>query len=579
MAPFPEDETITIKRLDYALKHSDYRLLREGAYKLHEKYHSHHHFQYTDLLREILYKTEENQAVPPEVKEILISTIKDILNDNNDETQSRVSGLTSLSYEINPKPQQTTQENDSIQNIEEDAEEEAEEYPEDTKEESYIKPFQEFTPIKPIELVENSKKNENPTTIVEKYNEQPTEDFITDTPIVQQQNIFENEKNIEEEIPQYFVSEQNEPEEETKEDIVEYQDTQEEQENEIIKVDTESEEISEETDDSEENLYMNEYEEEISNEEQKSLEETEEYDSEEAENIEDGEEETVFKYNVENKDKDEDEDENENKIESEVEIQDEAEPQEEENTAIEQQKKITIFYSQNSSNEKIANILKYRELLYDKKDFSLSEITKLINEIKMQADTNVSELQIFLDKLKPTKHKLNLITNSQSVNLIDMLIKSDITYSIFDNDADKKINILPILGLTNLYKCCECDREYLDINEKINSFILQCPKCKNAMLPELYTLKGDLNMDFYNSSIVTLANSDTWLLIHPSLNEKLTFNMIKSAIQVSTKLKEVYILDKDINVKEAYKRIFEEFNPEVKVSCAINAMEEFFNNI
>ena len=124
----------------------------------------------------------------------------------------------------------------------------------------------------------------------------------------------------------------------------------------------------------------------------------------------------------------------------------------------------------------------------------------------------------------------------------------------------------------------ECDNEYLETNEKINSFIMQCPKCKEAMLPDLYSPKGEINMDYYNSAIITLANSDTWLLVHPSLTEKLTLNMIRSAMKVSSKVKEVYVLDKDINIRETYRKLFEDINPEIKVSSDINAIEEFFSN-
>ena len=48
MAPFPETEIMTIKRLEVALRRADYKLLKEGAYKLHEKFHGGHRFEYID---------------------------------------------------------------------------------------------------------------------------------------------------------------------------------------------------------------------------------------------------------------------------------------------------------------------------------------------------------------------------------------------------------------------------------------------------------------------------------------------------------------------------------------------------
>ena len=569
MAPFPEDEVITIKRLEYALKHSDYRLLRDGAYKLHEKYHSHHHFVYTDLLKIILEEVEENQAIPPEVKDILVSTIQDILKeDDSEDTQeieSRVSGLTSLSYGVNSGHKE------SVQN----EQPEDEQQPEETKEESYIKPFQEFTPIQPIEMVQNYKKDEE---IVENYKEAPTEDFITETPIVQQQNIFEHDDK-EEEIPQYLTSEQDE-----KEDI---QENAKQEEDYSSEVQNEAEEVSEnnfikieEEDNSETYQEEEEYQDEIKIRE-------DEEEIQEEENIpEEIQEENTTNYSEfseeESEDEEEIQEENTTNYSESPDVEEEVISEEtgEENMQNEDNSKtVAIFYSQNSSNEKISNILKYRELLYNKKDFSLSEITSLINEIKTQTDNSVSELQIFLERLQPTGHSVNLITNSQSANLVNLLSKCDITYSIFDSDSEKRVNILSFMGLSNLYKCIECDEEYLDTNDKINSFILQCPKCKKAMLPELYATKGEINMEYYNSSLTTLANSQVWLLMRPSLNDKLAFDMIKSAIKVSKKVREVYILDKDINIKESYKRIFEEFCPDVEVYSNINAMEEFLSRI
>ena len=101
MAPFPEEEIMTIKRLEVALRKSDFKLLKEGTYKLHEKYHQHHHFQYLDLLKDILNDVQLNYAVPSDIKDILIPTIQDILSNNQEETQNRISSLTSLSYGTN----------------------------------------------------------------------------------------------------------------------------------------------------------------------------------------------------------------------------------------------------------------------------------------------------------------------------------------------------------------------------------------------------------------------------------------------------------------------------------------------
>lgn len=79
MAPFPESEDMTIKRLVVALRKNDLQLLKMGTYKLHEKFHTGFEFELVDDLRAIL-ETVEKKQYPPEISDILCSTIKDILS-------------------------------------------------------------------------------------------------------------------------------------------------------------------------------------------------------------------------------------------------------------------------------------------------------------------------------------------------------------------------------------------------------------------------------------------------------------------------------------------------------------------
>ncbi|MBQ8475731.1 hypothetical protein IJ531_01570 [bacterium] len=521
MAPFPEDEIMTIKRLEVALRKSDFKLLKDGAYKLHEKYHSRHYFEYIDLLEDILREVEANYAIPPDIKDILIPTIQDILANQKgtDETQNRVSSLTSLSYGINKEAMVQPE----INTVSEQPEIKTYEPVEEVKQENYMQPFQEFTPIQSIEFNQNPasiqpetqeikpiEDNNDSKFIIETYNEKPTEDLITGEPILEQQNIFDNS-----------IQQENS---ELKE---QYQEPAQEPVQEVIQEEAPVQEYYQEP--------------------------TKEFIQPVQEAIEEPSQEAI-----------------------EEQYQEQAEEVREEPLP---PRSIAIFYGQDSSNEKIKNILHYRSLIHNNKEFSLYEITELINEIKTQADTNVSELTTLLEQLKTTNHKINILTNSQSANFSDLFNQTNISYSIFNPSDDKRINFLPLLGLTNLYKCFECEEEHLDTNEQINSFILQCPKCKHAMVPDLYTLRSEINMDYYNSSIISLANSDTWLLIHPSLNEKLTLNMIRSALKVSSQVKEIYILDKDINVRETCKKLFLDINPEIKVNIGLNVIEDFFLNI
>ena len=69
------------------------------------------------------------------------------------------------------------------------------------------------------------------------------------------------------------------------------------------------------------------------------------------------------------------------------------------------------------------------------------------------------------------------------------------------------------------------------------------------------------------------------MLIHPSLDEKITLNILRSALMVSNQVEEIYIIDKDINVRETYKNIFQDIKADIKISTQINATEDFFNSI
>ena len=78
MAPFPESESMTIKRLEVALRKKDMQLLKDGAYKLHEKFHTGHRFEFISELEQILKYVQEHD-IAQEIKEILCPTIEEIL--------------------------------------------------------------------------------------------------------------------------------------------------------------------------------------------------------------------------------------------------------------------------------------------------------------------------------------------------------------------------------------------------------------------------------------------------------------------------------------------------------------------
>ena len=463
MAPFPEAEIMTIKRLEVALRKMDYKLLKDGAYKLHEKYHGGHKFEYFDLLKEIFLEISNNPSIPTDVKDILSPTIEDILAQQGIETNTTTSPYESFNH------QETS--NETTQN----------EHQTETK----INAFDAFSA--PKETVQPHR-------------------YFTQSPFSAQP--FKEFHPIEHHQPIHSQTVQSESEQKIQE----------------------------------ENQIQEQYQQPTFEAVQK----------EEAQAIQ------------------------EQSYSQQVEQVEQTEQQTAEAEAPQKKKTIAIYYAQNNSNEKIKNISKLRELISSSRDknSSIDDILSLISEISIQSDTNVFELKGIIEQL-------NLKTNSQSANFVELLNSTNVTYSLYDNNEDNKINIIPVNGLSNLFVCEECNEKYLNKNNGIKPLILECPKCKHPMYPDFYAgvEEAKINMNYYNKALINLANSTTWLLIHPTYNSSIDINIIKSALNVSSKVEEIYIVDKDINAREQYRAMIAEINPEIKVNIQNTVLEDFLNNI
>ena len=457
MAPFPEAEIMTIKRLEVALRKMDYKLLKDGAYKLHEKYHGGHKFEYFDLLKEIFLEISNNPSIPSDVKDILSPTIEDILAQQGIKTDTSVSPYESINHSEN----MTT--------------------PIDFHQETKISAFDAFG---------TEKQTSTPHKFFSQspFSAQPFKEF---RPIEQHQQAQEETKEI------------------YQEEQVQYQEPAFEA---IQKEETQAQPIQEQI-------------------------------------IEQVSQQT---------------------LEAEIQV-----PQ--------KKKTIAIYYAQNNSNEKIKNISKLKELILSSRDknSSIDDVLSLISEISTQSDSSVIELKGILEQLNLKGNNANLITNSQSANFIELLNSINITYSLYDNNEDNRLNILPINGLSNLFVCEECGEKYLNQKNGIKPLILECPNCKHPMYPDFYAgiEEMPINMNYYNKALINLANSTTWLLIHPTYNTSIDINIIKSALNVSSKVEEIYIVDKDINSREQYRTMINEINPEIKVNIHNTVLEDFLNNI
>ena len=558
MAPFPETEIMTIKRLEVALRKMDFKLLKDGAYKLHEKYHSGHRFEYLDLLKDIYKEVSENHSIPADIKDILIPTIEDILSPmqeatyeeehfeapkgaqtpvqmaaeiaahSQDDDSSRISSLTSLSYEVAQKPQEKKISAFSVFSASKNEDKPA--APQQVQAQSFAQspysaqPFREFQQEAPHQEKVQEKTEQVTSMQVEKNDE-------IQTNTIHIQNSIQNQvQNSQPEAIQ--TKSQVQVLQQQTQQVQNVQVQQSHQQQQTLPQCPQIQHVQ-----PQQNLNT------IQSPIQASIQ-----NSIQSRQIQEAEQEEIQQ-------------------EKEVEI-----------------KSIAIFFGQDSSAEKTKNILKYRDEVLKTQDrhISVNEYLELVKEITTQSNTNVSELKSFLEQLKTRQNKVNLITNSQSSNFIDLFDSNDITYSIFNPQNDKRINLLPLFGLTNMFKCSNCNYEYLDTNDEMTPFMIQCPHCKAAMFPDFYASTGtncEINMDYYNSSVIALANSNIWLLIRPSLNEKITMNMLRSALKVSNQVQEIYILDKDINIRETYKSLFLDINEEIKINTQISAIEDFFNSI
>lgn len=450
MAPFPETEIMTIKRLEVALRKMDYKLLKDGAYKLHEKYHSGFKFEYLDLLKDILDQTTSNASIPIEIKDILCPTINDILSGNNAGivSSNQISNLTQLSYNSSLK-EQTAQK--------EELSEEKREETEVTS--SKISAFDVFGADK-NSIQEQKPYVSRPITNNYQPEQVKVENVQTSTLQPVHQNINEEIKNEDNPNP--------------------------------------------------------------------------------------NKEETIMQSA--------------------------------------KLKTIAIYYGQDNSKDKVKNILNYREMIskYDDEHYSISQILKLISEINVQSDTNVSELKNILDQIKISGSKLNLVTNSSSRELIDLFEKEEYSYALFEEDENKQMTLIPVFGLSNKFLCMNCKEEYLDKNNPIKPLVIECPKCKNPMFPDFYAANkknNQINMTYYNNALVALANSKVWVLIHPSIEDKLFHSMLINAFKLNREIETVYILEKDINLRESFRSAFASINPNVKIDIQMTALEDFINSL
>lgn len=491
MAPFPEAEDMTVKRLYVALKRDDMQLLQMGAHKLHEKYHTGYKFQLLDDLRQILSYVEEQQ-IPNDIKELLIKTITDILNNKEPETSSYAAD------------EQT--EKEEIQEIV------------DKKVEPFVQPSSNF--VEPKE-----------------------EDAAGPNSDISSFPHFEEKK---------------------------------------FEFSSQPETISN-------NSFSNGFEENSA----KLEEETFSQDSSLIENNEKKEEEPVIftpkdaVIDMVNKIDDE-------PIMPSSNFKPQAEPEAPSFKIIQEEEltlnNVAVFYDDKAP---FIDYLKNKSFRHELDSILLKNDGRPLEDAaicKNTVDIQTDEFSEILKMLNTIKGDVYFVTTSKSENLLNTFVDSGINFKIPNvitkENEGKKIELIPLFGLSNIFYCPKCGRRETVINKDNKILTAQCRECSGVMYPDLYealNFETNANPYYFISGIRAMAQAETWILINPPLESSraLTSNFLKTAFEVS-KPKKVYILSKETTKKEYYKQMFMEIDSSIEVKTDFitedSLCEEFINS-
>ncbi len=567
MAPFPEAEIMTIKRLEVALRKADFKLLKEGAYKLHEKFHEGFQFEHLDLLKEIYVEITDNPSIPQDTVAILAQTINDIIAkqdvviykkeepSNNADIQNPQKGV-----DDNINKPIIINEEENVQN-------------EDIKDD--IEDARDAGDIRVIEDEQNIRDEKNIQNDVSSATEAPLRDNILVNSKKPEKlsafDAFKPDKIYDKDDKNYSFTPVKNPI---------YDEMFDDSTPKFIIKDNINSNITLTPDKILNKINTNNINRPVQS-----------YTNNYNHNLNPG---SNYAHGRNNNSHNH----NHNKIQSnqtknsEIKFGNnathhfEAQKQNSNNEIQRQNKEVAIFYGQTNSLEKVSNIIKLRQIVLDSKENQIhfDEFFSLLSELKAQVNSNVAELKNVLEKLKSNKNITNLITSCQSEDFFHLFHACDINYSLYNDNESYEVDLLPIFGISNYYHCMQCDEKYLDLKSGIKPLILECPKCKKPMYPDLYALgkNSKINIEYYNMALNKLAQSKIWLLIQPSYgvqNDMTIQQLLKTAFQLSNSVEKIFILDKDINNRENYKKMFNEINKDVYVNTQISALEDFMGAI
>lgn len=450
MAPFPESESMTIKRLEVALRKKDMQLLKDGAYKLHEKFHTGHRFEFTQELSNILgyIKTSD---IPLEITEILCPTIEEIL------------GIISSVPDTDFGQQKT----------------------------DYTEPVATLNP----------------------------ENTVYGT------NVSEPEIKLQGEAWEEYKIEQ-----EARRELEEIPFSEEYEQNVTTDIGGTYEPVS--LNKEAQPVQMT-----IQTETAKTLPEPAD--------------------------------------ELEIEEKEEILPAKEIPTD-----EVVLFYDDKINQIDYSQIKDYRNKLNvlfssdnQEGDFNLLREIASINNI---VDVKIFDLDKILTVLAGAKSHVSFITTSQSQEITKLFIQKEINFDIpfvkgisFDNSVKLPITFIPMLGLSNIFVCSNCNLRSLKSDFSAKTLSVQCPNCDSAAFPDLYAVNSynpDCNPIFWHRALRAFVKSKIWVIVNPPLdeNKEIIFDFIKTAADCSSP-KRIYLLSKENDKREFYKQMFSKLLPNAEV--------------
>lgn len=242
---------------------------------------------------------------------------------------------------------------------------------------------------------------------------------------------------------------------------------------------------------------------------------------------------------------------------------------------------VLFFYDDNSSDIDYNEIKNYRNRLNNlfssqnhQDDFNLLKEIAVLNNI---VDTKIYEIDKILSMLKTSKCSASFVTTSQSQDLTKILKEKEINFEIpFVQKIDKNIqegqktfDFIPMLGLSNIFVCSNCNSRNLKTDFSTKTLSVQCPNCDSAAFPDLYAINSynpDCNPIFWQRAFKAFAKSDIWIIVNPPLdeNKEIIFDFIKTASDCA-KPKRVYLFSKENDKREFYTNMFSKCFPEAQI--------------